>query len=86
MNNMTRQIPAHLAADFAEAYANILDISRGIRISSLSSHVEEIEKYEALAKRIGIDMFSKPFIKAARETAINSDARRRAAYRELFSA
>ena len=50
---MTRQIPVHLAADFAEAYATVLDISRGTRISSLRSHVEEIEKYEALAKRIG---------------------------------
>ena len=83
---MTRQIPVHLAADFAEAYATVLDISRGTRISSLRSHVGEIERYEALAKRIGIGMFSEPFIKAARATAINSDARRRAAYRELFSA
>tara|TARA_R110000744_G_scaffold153576_1_gene267990 strand:- start:1398 stop:1649 length:252 start_codon:yes stop_codon:yes gene_type:complete len=83
---MTRQIPAHLVADFAEAYATVLDISRGTRISSLRSHAQEIEKYVALEKRLGIDMFSRPFIKAARETAINSDARRRAAYRELFSA
>jgi len=83
---MTRTIPVHLAADFAEAYATVLDISRGTRISSLRSHVGEIEKYAALAERIGVDMFSKPFLKAARETAINSDASRRAAYRKLFSA
>ena len=83
---MTRQIPVHLAGDFAEAYATVLDISRGTRISSLRSHVGEIEKYAALAERIGVDMFSEPFLKAARETAINSDARRRAAYRALSSA
>lgn len=83
---MTRQIPAHLAADFALAYATVLDISRDTRISSLRSYVEEIEKYEALAERIGIQMFSKPFLKAARETAFKSDARRRAAYRELSNA
>ena len=83
---MTRQIPVHLAVDFAEAYATVLDISRGTRISSLRSHVGEIEKYEALAERIGVNMFSDPFLKAARKKAINSDNRRRAAHRELFSA
>lgn len=83
---MTKHIPVHLAVDFAEAYATVIDISRGTRISSLRSHVGEIEKYAALAERIGVDIFSKPFLKAARETAIESDTNRRAAHRKLFSA
>lgn len=83
---MSNEIPLHLVVDFAKSYATVLDISRGTRISSLRSYVGEIEKYEALADRLGVYMFTPSFLQAAREAAIESDSRRRAAYREIFSA